>query len=197
MPMSTERVPNDPLTGPECIEFCCHLLRKALQNEWAFKQGSSYPRIGIELTAKFHFLSVSMPKVNPIFRVEAPAEQPPLKDIPEGAAEGVLGLKIEKIVENPNLERVHAGLPITVMTKQGAMPGKMFPTVERHEVVYDPKDYPSVDPPTITDITAETASEWNVALPEPPSDAVEVTEPEPEVMAPHIPKRRGRPPKNA
>lgn len=168
MPLSSEKVINAPLTGPEVKDLICHLVRKALDNEWAFSPGTAYPRIGFEATLKFHFVSPSMPAVNPIIRIEAPLETAPLRDVPEGSDEGVLALRIEHTVENPNLERVHAGIPISVTTKTGAAPGQMFPTVEHHKVTYDPNDYPPVDPPKQTDVSAETAAEWNVKVAEVP-----------------------------
>jgi hypothetical protein len=180
VPLSSERVENKPLTGPEIKDLCAHLLRKALDAEWAFHPGTSYPRVGLELTAKFHFLSVSMPKVEPRVRIEAPLESAPLRDVPEGSDEGVIALKIEKTVENPNLERVHAGIPITVTSKTGAAPGQMFPRVEHHQVTYDPSEYPVPEPPTQTDLSAETAKEWNVKVAEPPVEEITMTLPEAE-----------------
>ncbi len=187
MPLSSEKVENKPLNGSEIKDLIGHLIRKALDAEWAFSPGAAYPRIGFECTLKFHFLSPSMPKVTPIIRIEAPLEPAPLRDVPEGSDQGVLALKIEHMVENPNLERVHAGIPISVTTKTGTMPGQMFPKVEHHEVTYDPKDYPPVDEPKQADISAETAKEWGVKVAEVPDGAeisvqAEVIEAEPRAM---------------
>lgn len=185
--LSSEKVENKPLNGGEVIELVLHVIEKALRAEWAFSPGAAYPRIGFDATLRFHFLSPSMPAVNPIIRIEAPLEPAPLRDVPEGSDEGVLALKIEHTVENPNLERVHAGIPITVTTKTGTMPGQMFPKIEHHAVTYDPKDYPPVDEPKQTDISAETAKEWNVKVAEAPegvemSVTAEVVEDAPRAM---------------
>lgn len=196
MPLSSEKIENRPLTGPEVKDYTCHLIRKALDAEWAFNQGSSYPRIGIEITLKYHFLSASMPKVNPVIRLEPPMEAAPLKGLPENANEGVLAVKIEKTVENPNLERVHAGMPITVTSKTGAMPGQMFPRIETHQVTYDPTEYPDAEPPTITDMTEETAKEWDVKLAAPPVEEVAAEPTGPVKLGDiihHQRKQRGRP----
>lgn len=173
MGLSTEKIENKPISGPEAATLVLHLIEKVLRAEWAFNPGAAYPRLGFECTLKFHFLSPSMPKVEPRIRIEAPLEPVPLQDIPEGADQGVLALKIEHTVENPNLERVHAGIPISVTTKTGAAPGQMFPKVEHHEVTYDPADYPPVDPPKQTDISAEVAAEWNVKVAEVPASTDE------------------------
>ena len=193
--LSTEKTPNNPLTGPETATLILHLIEKALRAEWCFSPGASYPRVGFEATIKMHFQSNSMPRIEPRIRIEAPLEAAPLRDLPEGSDEGVLALKIEHTVENPNLERVHAGIPISVTTKTGAMPGQMFPKVEHHQVTYDPKDYPPVDPPKQTDISAETAKEWGVKVVEVPQEstvdaAIEFMDPEPEPRAMGLRKKR-------
>src|SRR6185437_2234118 len=107
MPLSSERVENRPITGPETIKYVCNLLEKAMRAEWAFNEGTAYPRLGISIEAKFHFVAASMPKTTARVRVEPPLEAAPLRDV-EGD-DGVIAFTIEKTVDNPNLERVHAG----------------------------------------------------------------------------------------
>jgi hypothetical protein len=179
--MSSEKQPNNPLTGPETLQWTLKLIEDALRKEWVFNPGTSYPRVGVEIGLKFHFLSASMPKIEPKVRISAPLEPAPLTGVDPLDNQGVIAVKIEKTVENPNLERVHAGMPITVTAKKGAAPGQMFPTVEHHQVIYDKTDYPEPDPPKITDISKETASAWNVKDSLAPFEAT--TEPTPEPIA--------------
>lgn len=169
MPLSTEKVPNNPLTGPELKTFVLSLLERALSQEWVFNPGTSYPRVGVKIVAKFHFLSPSLPRTEIRVRPVPPVEGAPLHDIGE-VESGVIALKIEKRVENPNLERVHAGIPIQVISKPTQAPGEMFPRVESHAVVYDKSEYPEPDPPKRTDISEETAKEWGVKHAIPPTE---------------------------
>jgi hypothetical protein len=83
---------------------------------------------------------------------------------------GVVALKIEKTVENPNLERVHAGMPIQIVSKAGAQPGEMLPRIETHAVIYDKEGYPEPEPPKQTDISEETAKTWGVRTWRPPPE---------------------------
>ena len=61
MPLSSETVPNAPLTGPELLEYTIGKIREALGAEWVFNPGTSYPRVAVSAEIVFHFANPSLP----------------------------------------------------------------------------------------------------------------------------------------
>jgi hypothetical protein len=74
----------------------------------------------------------------------------------------VHSFEVETDVDNPNLVRVHAGIPIEITAKIPAAPGDLFPRLETHEVAYDPADFPKPAEPVTIDTSAKTAAALGV-----------------------------------
>ncbi len=165
MPLSNERVPNKPLTGAELKEYVLQMLRARMDADCVFGAGVAYPRVAFTISVKFHFTNPHQPKYElklPVRPNGAIEGEPPLKDVQPEDEQVVTAFERSVEVDNPNLVRVHAGLPITVTAKIPAAPGEIFNRVEQREVKYDPEQYPKPDSPVDVDRTVETAKEWGL-----------------------------------
>jgi hypothetical protein len=164
MPLNEkEQIPNKPLTGSELADYIVFRLRERVTNDHHFGAQISYRRVAFEITIRLHTdRPTGAWEVHTFTRPEGAVieGQPPLIEAP-GDSE-VLALDVAVDVENPNLARVAAGLPVQIVTRQPAKPGEIFPKVEHHEVRYDPTDYPPPTPPVVTDKSEQVAEEWGV-----------------------------------
>lgn len=161
MPLSTERVPNTPLSGVELQELILKRIEEVLSRDGLFSPYVAFGRVGWEATVRLHL-------DNPTYRehlATIQSHQGQGSSVPlSGASEesSVVAFKVEDSVESPNLARAAAGMPISVVTRQG---GELV----RREIQYDPDELPEIAAPTVTDLTAETRKEWKLPeAPEPP-----------------------------
>jgi len=171
LPLSKEKLPNNPLTGPELKEFVLALLRERMENDWLFTSNTTYPRVAGEIVCKFHFSNINLKDAEVRVRLphipEAGIEgAPPLKD-PE-PEQTVTAFSREFEVQSPNLVRVAHGLPITVMKKEPAKPGEIINRMVPESVTYDPAQYEKPTPPVDKDLTVETAKEFGIKVEPPP-----------------------------
>ncbi len=117
--------------------------------------GSKLPRVAWSLEVRFKFTTIHMPN-SP---VKARTTPPPMA-LDEDS--GVIAFRVTEKIDNPNLVRVHTGLPIEVTVVEKPDVGQMFGKMERHAVQYDPAQYPELPEPVVEDISEETAAEWRI-----------------------------------
>jgi hypothetical protein len=165
MPLSTEAVPNRPLSGAELIEYVLSVMRKRLESDCHFTRTIAYRQIAFDVTVHFH---LGTPVGEHVVAVSGLNEEgtwkagaPPLSPEPEEAE--VVASEQHAEVNDPNLVRVHTGQPIVTVTKTPPKPGDILPKIERHETRYDPTNYPEPQAPVETDTSDKTAENWRVA----------------------------------
>jgi len=158
-----ETVRNKALNGEELSQYALGLLRDRLANDCHFSPTVSYRSVAFEIEIRFHFgqpvndVTVrTFTKPDVALGIEG---QPPLAE-PEDSE--VLAVALAVTVDSPNLARVAAGLPIEIINRTAAKPNELFGKVERHEVKYDPADYPKPAPPVETDKSEQVAEKWGV-----------------------------------
>lgn len=165
MPLSSEQVPNNPLTGPELKELVILLLRRQLDNDCVFNPGVAYPRVAFSVSVAFHFSNPHFAKheVNVRVPIDGAVEGlPPLKEIAAGETHVVDAFRFDVSVENPNLTRVDAEMPIVIVKGARPKPGDMMGGVDRHEVRYEPGGFEKPVAPVEYDLSAATAEKWGV-----------------------------------
>lgn len=163
MPLSDTTLPNKPLNGQELKEIIVAKFRDALDKDCMFLPTVTYARVAFTALVTVHTSHPAMREFEVRTRARPSADLPyegevPLKDPPPGAQ--LVALERTVDLENPNLERVHAGLPIKTVTRKGAgpaTPGDPFPAFETHEIRYDPHDYPPPPEPKDEDVSLREA----------------------------------------
>ena len=194
MPLSTDKIPNFPLNGPEVLRYLvamlrdelehrsvppeiinkmCNSLEKSSRSDFFFAAGSAYPRLSIQLQIRLHFDNQHDSfSIAPTFETQNPLAKnhsvfvrgvaPPLME------RGIEGERVEcftlrVVAENPNLIRIHYGIPIIQVNRIPPAPGQMFPGFESKEIEVDPAEYPEPKAPEVTDECAEFESAWGVS----------------------------------
>src|SRR6516165_4756806 len=124
MPTAAQKIPNNPLTGNEVAELTiiesdagvhalASKLREELKSELSrnalFSRMYTHPRAKIDVTVKFRWSNISVPATQ--ISVSSATRPEPSADDP---IHHIDGIRREITVENPNLTRVHNGLPITI-----------------------------------------------------------------------------------
>ncbi len=157
-------------------------LSYAMTSDWVFRPQFTYANVSFEIAVLihalvdserfaftlepvFHFpsLPVESQTHKPFVRRPVGITAPPLGEWRALNAESIVDcFTISAKVENPNLVRVHVGLPVVIQAKTPPPHGEMFSKIEDHEVRYDPTDYPPLPEPTVTDQSAEFARKWGV-----------------------------------
>lgn len=203
MPLSTSKIPNLPLTGPELKTYAAAILHAeletrsvpdeiiaqvvdgfsaAMSNDFLFLPCTSYPNVRVELKVRLHFkgdkceyslqprvfTTNPLDKEHPVFvRVSA------LLEDREGAT--TEAFTMSATVDNPNLVRVHYGIPIVLSRRKDPEPGQIFAEVVNEVLEYNPADFELPTPPTVKDETEEVAAAYNskpsTATPSKPSTA--------------------------
>lgn len=186
MPLSNEAIPNSPLTGPELRDVVLLYLRRQMENDWVFNAGTSYPRVAFSVTVEFHFVNPHFSKHE--LHVRAPIEgaiegAPPLKEIGPGDTQLVDAFRFDVSVENPNLTRVDAEMPIIITKGARPTPGGILGGVEKREVRYEPGGFEKPIAPVEYDLSAVTAEKWGV-----PDAELVTPEPEQAVTGSDTPK---------
>lgn len=141
MALTTDKLPNKALTGAEVLEIAVQEFRDRLSKQYAFQRGIAYRRVAFTLSATFHFGSPHLPlvvtsAVKPQGLVEGEAPLIPMRtcvcgwfgmesatvanECPdcgkqtEPEATETVALERDAVLENPNLERIHHDLPISM-----------------------------------------------------------------------------------
>lgn len=194
MPLSTDRIPNLPLTGPELKQYTLALLDRELQMrsvpeavaqkvaasaeaamsaDFLFRAGSAYPHATLTLVVRVHWAGEACAfSVVPSYEL-ANAMYPKHAVLVRGAApplaerdgdEGVAAFTLTAKTDNPNAIRVHFGMPITVSRNVPPNPGELFGKTEEQTIEYDPAEVPAPASPEVTDETEEYAAKWGVVV---------------------------------
>lgn len=75
---------------------------------------------------------------------------------------GVVAFAFTEKIENPNLVRVHTGIPIEVTEVVRPGPGQTIGSLVKHEVKYDVRDYEPLPGPAVEDTSAAVRVEWGM-----------------------------------
>jgi hypothetical protein len=174
-----DKLPNRALSGPELKAIALKEFESMLDRDYAFSGSVAYKRITFAIQATFH---LGFPHAPHILQSRAVQTEdgivegaPPLNPPAEEAT--VVGLERTVELENPNLDRINHGLPITIqratppkaIIPDSQLPGEPpaavinAPGVETLEFKYDPEGLPPVKPAVDRDISAEKAAELGVS----------------------------------
>ena len=182
MQLSTEKIYNKMLIGPEVVEIAVKEFRAMLERDCMFGKQIAYKKVTFTLAGTFNFGYPHPPKhvVNSRVKPEEVKEgedrvvegEVPLKGVAE-EDQVVVALERDVRIDNPNLARVQHDMPIVVQERKQpnpvnpgiVLPGETpaailnpFPEVETHKLTYDKTQYPQADPPVDRDVS-ETAAE--------------------------------------
>lgn len=154
MPLSTEKIPNNPLSGREVLEVACARFREMLERDCYFGPGLAYGRVGMTITAVFDLgQAIGRHEVQSYTKPDGAIEgEAPLAN---GDDAQLVALEVEYKPENANLERVAHGLPIVTQVRNPQEPGQAFPSFRNEEISYDKRDYPEPAPAVFKDVTEE------------------------------------------
>ena len=177
MALKSEQIPNKALNGEEVSQIAAKQFQQMLASDYSFQKGIAYRRVAFTITATFHFGHPHQPvvvksRVKPDGVIEGEA---PLNPSPEGTEAAVAAIEREVKLDNPNLARVQHDMPVRVQEARPPRPipqsdhpipdepPEMLlhagPEIINHEIRYDKKDYPALEPaPVTTDVSEREAA---------------------------------------
>lgn len=182
MQLSTDKIPNKMLVGPEVIEIAVKEFRDMLMRDCMFGRSIAYKKVAMTLTATFQ---LGYPHTAPHTVKSRVLEQAdgvvqgetPLKEVADEDQE-VLSLERDVKLDNPNLARVQHDMPIKIQERTmpqplnvhtPQLPGEPnpevlnpFPGVVTHELKYDKTQYPQGDAPVDRDMSDKAAASLGV-----------------------------------
>jgi len=169
-----------------CVLGIDAAFETAMVNDFISRETAAYPEVTVELNLKLHYamdewierggeqIAASAFELQPVFRtinILAPTHavvvrspKPPIKEF---AGRGtVVAFQLTSKVENPNLVRVHYGIPIVIQKRKEPEPGKMFADIESETLTYTPEDFPGVTlpEPLVIDQSEEVAALWGIRM---------------------------------
>lgn len=187
MQLSTEKIYNKMLIGPEVVEILCQEFRAMLVRDCMFGKQIAYKKISATLTVSCNFGYPHPPKHVVVSRLKPEevkegedsiiaGELAKLDGVPEDE-QVVVALERDVKIDNPNLARVQHDMPIVVQERKppqpvnpgNVLPGETpaavlnpFPEVETHKLTYDKTQYPVADPPVDRDVSEAAAEKLGV-----------------------------------
>lgn len=163
MPVSTETVPNRPLSGTELRDIILRDVERVLARDGMFTPHIGYSRVAYDFKLHVHMDNPSYPEhkvrvtsKNPPRNAQPRAtniEVPPIKNASDEAAHS--HTKLERTIESPNKARLENNLPVTI-TRKDRNSGE---TVEQ-QVHYDATGL-EPDAPKITEL-GDSDKDWGV-----------------------------------
>lgn len=165
------------LTDAQIIRVSECFLRD-MNNDYVFSPQFTYPmaeldmgfqlhviedRWAFTLTPEYYFTNPALAKHIVFIHRPLTVPKPPLSySLDDEHVVDCFRLKMK--VDNPNLVRIHMGIPITVTRTVMPDRAKNRPmvTFEVEEVRYDPKDYDPLPPPVLVDESRAYATEWGL-----------------------------------
>ena len=163
MPLSSESVKQKALNGSELAQVIVDHVRDVLAKDCFFLPTIAYTRCAFSFVITVHGAGLLQAvEVKSRVRKEGAIEgEAPLEN-PDGDAQ-FAALERKVTVENPNLTRIHHGLPITVTVKvPPATPENPFPAFEEKKIEYAAGDYPALPEPVDKDVTQREAPKLGV-----------------------------------
>jgi len=188
--LAEQELARRPLVSPEQAKAALLSLQNGVDHDSVFLAGQAWPNLKIELTFKFDQVGPKfavqvglkletrlLPPMReysvfcrpPLDTTVLPSPprtppqyipEPPLSD-PEGEHR-VDAFMLESRATNPNLIRVHMGLPIRIGRQSPPEPGQLFGKFEYHNVEYSREDNPPLDPPVISELGEHCRIVWNL-----------------------------------
>jgi len=175
VPTRDQQLANTPLTGEELKKVVLakaetllkeihddviDRLTAAMERTGQFTAHYSHPRARMIFSVKFQWGNVNMPKVE-ISTMAGEGVPAPL----DVDSQIIIRTEQTHSIENPNLERLDAGIPFMRTDVQKAKPGEVFAKVTEVEIPVDPGDYANVPrtPAEIADTSAELATALKVS----------------------------------
>ena len=179
MSLRSEKIPNKKLGGDELLEIAVRHFRDRLASDCMFSRQIAYGRVAFSIEATFHLGQphqehVVKSRVRPDADGVLEGEAPLALDGEEDAS--LIALRREVEIDNPNLARVHNGLPIKTVQKaeertvvvESALPGEPaevihdFPAFTVREHLYDKDQYPPQQPAVDSDVSDRKAKQLGV-----------------------------------
>lgn len=163
MPMQSESVKQRALNGRELADVIVDNVRQVLENDCFFLPTVAYTRCAFSFVITVHGAGLLQPvEVRSRVRKEGAIEgEAPLAEPEEDAQFAALERSVT--VDNPNLTRIHHGMPITVTVKvPPATADNPFPSFEERKIEYSAGDYPPLPEPVNKDVTEREAGRLGV-----------------------------------
>lgn len=171
MPTSDSKIPNLPLNGQELKEVVINsadelvaaaheslmfALRGRMDNDAVFAKTYTHPRVRVSLALKFHFSNRHLPETE--FQITTGEKPHETND----AAHFVEATDRELSIDNPNLERLAAGIPFTETSVERPAPGEIIGKLKTTEIPVSKEDYPKPDSSVDTDVTDREVSKLGI-----------------------------------
>lgn len=179
MPTQSQQIPNSPLNGQELKtvtvskvdavmneirEQVIDRLTNAMERSGVFVPTYAHPRVRFSLSVKFQWANQYLPKTE----ISVMAGEGVPSEIADAESQIVIGTEQTHTIENPNLERLDAGIPFTRTDVQKAKPGEVFAKVSQVEIPVDTADYANA--PRTQPVVEDTSAELATALKVPPAN---------------------------
>ena len=163
--MSREPIPNRPLRGDEIAQGILDALAVRFKGDCHFQSSCTYRRVAYEVSVKVHLSPPTLQhEVRTFTKPDGAIEgQPPLV-LAAGEPSEVVAFSQAVEIDNPNMFRVAASLPITELHREPAKPNEMFPPIIETEISYKREDYPEGPEVVEADTSARTAEDWGVPV---------------------------------
>jgi hypothetical protein len=160
LPISSETIVNKALSGGELKKLILADCVKLLDNEGMLSPHIGFGRVAYTITLALHLDNPFHPEsVMDIASkaTEAPGlaalEPPPLRDPSADAV--IAGSQLDRKIVSPNVERVRAGMPVTMDVRQADN------TVSRQHVTYPTDDTLGDGDVKIEDATSAAKAKWS------------------------------------
>ncbi len=171
MPTSESKIPNLPLNGQELKEVVISnadeligsahenallALRGRMDADGVFGKTYTHPRVRITMALRFHFSNQHMPET----KFEVGTGEKPHSD--SEATHHVEAVTREIEIQNPNLERLAAGVAFKQIDVERPKPGELIGVVKETEIPVDKNDYPKPNAPVDTDTSDAAAASLGI-----------------------------------
>jgi hypothetical protein len=180
MALKSEQLPNLALNGDEIRQIAVRHFDEMLKRDCMFLRQQAYRRCSFKLTAVFH---LGYPVGDYTVELVPPLGSPLGRDIPLAGSEdeneetALKALERSYDLDNPNVQRIAHGLPITLLERKAPepvvaahpIPGEPpegvlnpFPAMVEHELRYHPDNFPPPPGPIDFDATDREAEKLKI-----------------------------------
>jgi hypothetical protein len=177
-----ERLPDQEPTDEVWREQVVGTLHWRILNDWVFGVTILWPLVEYLCEFKCWFTAPGVTPAAGFWRlrllittqnIHLKTHEVILSNIPVPLPQveaGVVAFAFTEKIENPNLVRVHTGIPIEVTEVVRPGPGQTIGSLVKHEVKYDVRDYEPLPEPVVEDTSAAVRVEWGMAVSSPPDE---------------------------